>query len=349
MPRTRPKRRDVTLQDVAEAAGVSSASVSRVLRRSGYVSPEVEARVLQAVTDTGYQLPHTSNGSDPDLIAVVVNDLGSGLLVDVIRGAERTAAASEHFTLVATTSYSAEREIEILDRLAQRQDVGAVIVVGGVSPTPEYGSRIADVERMLTSRGAVLVFAGRPPIDEAVPQLVVEYENEGGAYSATSHLISRGHRRIALLPGLAGMTTGEQRAAGYRKALAAAGVESDDGLVVWSDSQGRAGGNGAMRELLARGRDFTAVFAGNDEMAAGALAALEDAGLRVPDDVSLLGYDDSPLAVSLTPSLTSVHLPHEELGTEAVRLAMRRPGRGSGFERVVLGTHLVVRESVAQR
>ncbi|WP_187292847.1 LacI family DNA-binding transcriptional regulator [Beutenbergia cavernae] len=338
----------MTLQDVAGAAGVSSASVSRVLRGSGYVSPEVEARVLRAVADTGYRPPKSPDHTDSDLIAVVVNDLGSGLLVDVIRGAERTATASELLTVVCTTSYSAEREIEILSMLANRQDIGAVIVVGGVRPTAEYARRMVDVERLLTNRGGVLVFAGRPPIDESVPQLVVEYENEGGAYSATSHLISRGHRRIALLPGMPGMTTGEQRLSGYRKAMAAAGVEIDEQLIVWSAGQDRAGGNGAVRELLARGHDFTAVFAGNDEMAAGALTVLRGAGLRVPDDVSLVGYDDSPLAVALSPSLTSVHLPHEELGTEAVRLATRRPGRGSGFERVVLGTHLVVRDSVAQ-
>jgi LacI family transcriptional regulator len=178
-----------------------------------------------------------------------------------------------------------------------------------------------------------------------VPALVVEYDNTGGAYAITSHLLSAGHRRILFLGRHEGYTTSDSRITGYRNALADHRVPHDPGLEV-DGTMERSEGYRMIRERLAAGPpDFTAVFAGNDLIAAGARQALREHGLRVPDDISMVGFDDLPPSADI--DLTTVHVPHEELGRTAVRLALERgqdkaaPGR-----HVLLGTHIIVRDSV---
>ncbi|MEQ4724758.1 LacI family DNA-binding transcriptional regulator [Nonomuraea sp. B19D2] len=156
--------------------------------------------------------------------------------------------------------------------------------------------------------------------------------------------LSAGHRRVLFLGRRAGYTTHESRIAGYRSALAAHRVPHDPGLEVDSVVMDRRDGYRMMRERLDAGpRDFTAVFAGNDLMAAGAREALRERGLRIPDDVSLAGFDDLPPAADI--GLTTVHVPHEELGRTAVRLALESDAAGTA-QHVLLGTHIVVRDSV---
>jgi LacI family transcriptional regulator len=206
---------------------------------------------------------------------------------------------------------------------------------------------MAQYARSLKASGTQLVLLGRPPLPPEVPAITVEYDNEGGAFAMTSHLLSAGHRRILLLPGEAGHSTTEVRMAGYRKALAAHSVAEDPKLVIHGAYSYSAGERG-LRDALEHGVEFTAVFAGSDVVAAGALEALRAAGLRVPEDVSLVGYDDIPLARYVTPKLTTVHVPYEELGRTGARLALARASAVHDAQNhVVLGTHVIVRESVA--
>jgi LacI family transcriptional regulator len=175
----------------------------------------------------------------------------------------------------------------------------------------------------------------------------VEYDNPGGAFAATSHLLSAGHQRILCLGRRPGYTTAEGRIAGYREALSAHRVPHDPALEVEGTMEWHEGYR-MMNERLAAGtRDFTAVFALNDLIAGGACRALAEHGLRVPDDVSMVGFDD--LQPSLDLNLTTVHLPHEEVGRTAVRLALEHEARGGIPPHVILGTHLVVRDSVRRR
>ncbi|NEA01254.1 LacI family transcriptional regulator, partial [Streptomyces sp. SID10116] len=180
-----------------------------------------------------------------------------------------------------------------------------------------------------------------------VPALVVEYDNEAGAHAVTSHLLGAGHRRIALLGYEPGNTTGEDRLAGFLRALDDHGVPRGD-AVLHGTGFGQNHGYEAMRDLLrkADGRpDFTAVFAGDDRAAAAAVVALREYGLRVPEDMSVVGYNDDPVAGDITPGLTTVHIPAEEMGRTAVRRALSGSPR-AGQERHVLGTHIVIRDSV---
>jgi LacI family transcriptional regulator len=196
----------------------------------------------------------------------------------------------------------------------------------------------------LDKAGSRLVLCGRPPLGTDVPATVVEYDNVGGASAMTSHLLSHGHRAIAYLgtaEGEGGNTTKVDRFKGFARAHEAYGVTYDPALVVPTTFT-REAGYSATRQLLAQGRHFTAVFAGTDMVAVGVLAALREAGLRVPEDVSVAGYDDIPFARDVSPALTTVHIPTEELGRTAVRLALNRHEP----QHTVLGTHIVVRESV---
>lgn len=203
-----------------------------------------------------------------------------------------------------------------------------------------------------TCGGSKLVLCGRPPLGEQAPTAAVEYDNEGGAFAITDHLLMQGHERILYLGGPPKLSTTRDRLAGHRRALELRGVTPDPELTQ-TGTFSRNFGYRRMAELLQDGPEFTAVFAANDIVAAGAAQALEEAGVRVPEDISLVGYDDIPVAQELRPRLTTVHVPLEEMGRQAVRLAVgggdeddwREPTAGA----LRLGTHIVVRDSVAPR
>ena len=336
-----------TIRDVAARAGVSMATVSRVMTGSHPVSPERRERVLRAIDDLDYVVnthARSLSGSATETIAIVLEDITGPSFAAMAHGVEQEAAARGRLSLVCATHGDPEQELRMVD-LMRRQHAKAVILVGGADDLDEYSSRMALFARSLDAAGSRLVLCGRPPLDEDVPATVVEYDNENGAFAAVSHLLAAGHRRILSLPGAEGFTTGEGRLAGYRRALEAYGVKYDPKLVLRTDYT-RGSGEYAARELLAAHPDVTAVFAGSDQVALGLMDVLRDAGKEVPRDVSIVGYDDVPQAKAVFPKLTTVHVPYEQLGRTAVRLALERQERAVE-EHVILGTHLEVRESVA--
>ncbi|WP_431918407.1 LacI family DNA-binding transcriptional regulator [Nonomuraea jabiensis] len=334
---------------MAKHAGVSVATVSRILSGSYPSAPATRSKVMRAVRELDYVANAHARGlagARPKSVAIVVNSVVSPHYAHVAQGAQDQAAREGRLCIVGTTGGDAERELAMV-RLLREEHAEAVILVGNMPIDDAYRERMADYARALAVAGSRLVLCGRPALGEEVPAIVVEYDNTGGAHAITSHLLSAGHRRILFLGRRAGYTTPESRIAGYRAALAAHRVPHDPGLEIDSVVMDRRDGYRTMRERLEAGpRDFTAVFAGNDLMAAGARAALRERGLRVPDDVSLAGFDDLPSADDL--DLTTVHVPHEELGRTAVRLALDTDTAGTaGTSRhVMLGTHIVVRDSV---
>jgi len=338
-----------TIRDVAARAGVSVATVSRVLAGNYPVSAELRAKVMRVVRDVDYVTnAHARSlaGAGPQTIAMLIGDITGPSFAHAAKGVEEEASARGCLTLVGTTGADPDRELAMVN-LMREQGASAVILIGGAPDLGEYQQRMARYAKALKAAGSQLVLCGRPPLPPDVPAITVEYDNEGGAFAMTSHLLSAGHHRILVLPGEVGYTTTEIRMAGYRRAIAAHGIAEDPALVVHSSYE-YAAGERAVREALARGVEFTAVFAGSDMVAAGVLEALREAGLRVPRDVSLTGYDDIPLARDLTPKLTTVHVPYEEIGRAGARLALdRKPDAGDAGNRVVMGTHVVVRHSVA--
>ncbi|WP_103888512.1 LacI family DNA-binding transcriptional regulator [Actinacidiphila yanglinensis] len=339
--------RRVTIRDVAERAGVSVATASRVLSGNYAVPQATRTRVLRAAQALDYVANAHARalvGGGRKMVAVLVRQVTSPFYAHVAEGVEAEAAAHGWLCLVGTTGGEPQRELEFV-QLMREEGARLVILVGGVVEDDTYRGRVAQYAQALNASGARLVLCGRPAPGPDIPALVVEFDNEAGARAITGHLLSAGHRRIVFLGGLPGNTALDARVAGYRAALAEHRLPPEAAHVIDS-GLGREGGERAMAELLKRRRDFTAVFAGDDMVAAGALRAIADAGLRVPDDISVVGYNDIPLAADFNPPLTTVRTPAEELGREAVRIALRTP-QDSPSSRHVLGTHIVVRESVA--
>jgi LacI family transcriptional regulator len=222
-----------------------------------------------------------------------------------------------------------------------------IILVGGASENATYRREMAKRARALHEVGARLVLCGRPSLGEGVPTRIVAYDNEGGAYAITDYLIGQGHRRILYLGGPPGLSTTSARLAGFHRALSTRGITADPALERVG-AFGQPFGYTTMRALLAGRPDFTAVFAANDMVAAGAHDALEEAGIGIPGEISLVGYDDLPIAQQLRPRLTTVFTPLEELGREGVRagLGVDDPFRPDP-DHVMIGTHVIIRDSVA--
>lgn len=349
-PKPRDGRRH-TIRDVAAAAGVSAGTVSRVLTGNYPVAPATRARIMRAVRDLDYVVNAHARalaGARTKTIGILLHDISAPFFNYIARGVERQAADHGRLCLVVGTLGDPEREIAAVE-LMREQHADAVILIGGVIPGPDYFARMARLAGALDSAGSRMILCGRPGLGEDIPAYTVDYDNEGGAYAATSYLLSAGHRRILHLAGPTQHTTVIPRQQGYERALAAHRVPYEPGLVA-TGGLNKASGYQVMKARLATERDFTAVFADSDQMAAGALVAAREAGLRVPDDLSVVGYDDVPLATDVTPNLTSVHVPHDELGRTAARVALSQPGAGLAAipRQIVLGTHVVVRDSVRE-
>ncbi|MEV5608557.1 LacI family DNA-binding transcriptional regulator [Streptomyces sp. NPDC052225] len=339
-----------TIRDVAARAGVSPSTVSRVLGGQYPVSADTRNRVMRAVAALDYVADARAKavaGAGTPTLAFVLDDITGPSFAQMAQGVEREAKRLGHLCLVCSTDGDADQQMAFVDMM-RAQRAAAVILVGGAGDTPEHHRRTAKMAHALKAAGSRLVLCGRPPLDDtSAPVTVIEYDNEGGAHALTTHLLAKGHRRILLLGGAADNATLRGRERGYEAAHRAFGVEPDPALRLAGDFT-RDSGHGLMRRALAEGLDFTAVFAATDMVASGALTALHEAGTSVPGDISLVGYDDIPLARDLHPALTTVHVPYEELGRLAVHTAITR-SPDAPDEHLLLGTHVVVRDSVGAR
>ncbi|MFF8971918.1 LacI family DNA-binding transcriptional regulator [Streptomyces sp. NPDC014995] len=340
-------RERVTIREVAERAGVSVATVSRVLSGNYPVPPATRTRVLRAARALDYVANAHARAlvsGGRKMVAVVLRQVTSPFYAQVAEGVEAEAATHGWLCVVGATGGDPARELDFV-QLMREEGARLVILVGGVVEDDAYRERITQYAQALDASGARLVLCGRPAPHPDIPALVVEFDNRSGAHAVTGHLLSAGHRRIVFLGGLPGNTTLDARVAGYRAALAEHGLPPAAAHVV-DCGLGRANGHRAMTELLKGEREFSAVFAGDDMVAAGAIRAISDAGLRVPGDISVVGFNDIPLAEDFNPPLTTVRTPAEELGRAAVRIVLRDPENAAGAHHL-LGTHIVVRDSVA--
>jgi DNA-binding LacI/PurR family transcriptional regulator len=328
-----------TLEEVARLAGVSRATASRVFTANPRVSDDARRAVERAAGELGY-VPNWAARSlvtgRSDSVGVVIPEPTGRLFADpffprLVRGIGEVLTA-HRLQLVLFVPQSSDDENRLEKYLAGRH-VDAVLLVSlhGSDPLPGR----------LQERGIPVVVGGRPL--ERSDLSFVDIDNQAGGRSATEHLVAEGRRRIAHIAGPLDMPAGFDRLQGYRAALAGAGLEGE--LVEHGDF-GRETGETAMERLLARDPQLDAVFVASDLMAAGALRALQAAGRSVPADVALIGFDDSPIATSTLPQLSSVRQPIEEMGREMARLVLRLSGATKPVPRqVVLGTELALRAS----
>ncbi|GLZ81696.1 LacI family transcriptional regulator [Actinorhabdospora filicis] len=337
--------RRATIADVAARANVSSATVSRALAGNYPVAKDTRERIEAAVSALGYVVNAQARalaGQATRTVGIIIQEIVDPFYAFVARGVEQEAAVTGRLCLVCCTHGDPRQELAFID-LLHEQRADAVILVGGAISDKRHAGEIMARGASLRQHGGLLIHCGRatPSADIAA----VEYDNEGGAFAATDHLITNGHTRILYLGGPRRMSTSADRLAGYKRALSSRNLPFDPDLVRLG-AFGQPFGHTGMLEALDAGLDFTAVFAANDSTAIGAYAALSSRGLRVPEDISMVGYDDIPAARLLKPELTTVHVPLEEMGRQAVRLAAAHAdGYGGGDIR--LGTHLVLRDSVS--
>jgi DNA-binding LacI/PurR family transcriptional regulator len=330
-----------TLEEVAALAGVSRATVSRVVNGSPKVSPAVRAQVERAVAKLGY-VPNRAARSlvtrRADSVALVVSEPHTRLLSEpffagTVRGVSAALAETGVQLLLLIDHDPPDRGR--LERYVVGGHVDGVLLasVHGDDPLPG----------ILERAGVPAVLVGRPA--GTGPASYVDADNRGGARQAVDHLARRGRRRIAAIAGPQDMGVGQDRLDGYRDGLQAAGLAGDGDLVEEGDFT-EEGGAAAMARLLARpGRPVDAVFAASDLMAAGALRALRAAGRRVPDDVAVVGFEDSAVARYTQPPLTTVRQPIEEMGRQATRLLLAKVAGEAAGMHLVLDVELVVRAS----
>jgi DNA-binding LacI/PurR family transcriptional regulator len=329
-----------TLEEVAAFAGVSRATVSRVVNGSAQVSPHARILVEEAVSKLGY-VPNRAARSlvsrRSDSIALIVSEPEARVFSEpFFAGIVRGVSAALDDTGIQLVLLMAQRsdQRERLERYIRNGHADGVLLISLHWDDP--------LPRHLTEAGVPIVLAGRPA--GHVPANWVDADNRGGAREAVSYLLSRGRRRVATITGPADMAVGVDRLDGWRDVVAEAGIDRPDRLVAHGDFSEESGGR-AMRVLLEREPGIDAVFAASDLMAAGALRVLRAAGRRVPDDVALVGFDDSVVARQTEPPLTSVRQPIEEMGREMTRLLLGRLAGEIPRASLTLGTELVVRAS----
>ncbi|MFC8172434.1 LacI family DNA-binding transcriptional regulator [Streptomyces sp. NPDC057242] len=332
-----------TLEEVAARAGVGRGTVSRVINGSPKVSEQAKAAVERAVAELGYvpnRAARALAGSRTDAVALVVPETEARLFaepyfLDIIRGVSAELADADKQLLLTLIRSEQERQRFEQYLAAQRVDGVLLVSVHGDDPLPDQ----------VRALGLPAVLNGRRSQDEAVA--FVDSDNTGAGRAAVAHLAARGRRAVATVTGPLDMYVARCRLDGYREGLAEAGLAADESLVANGDFT-EEGGRRAMRELLDRRPDLDAVFAASDVMAAGARAVLREAGRRVPEDVALVGVDDSAVARHMDPPLTSVRQPIEEMGRAMARLLLQEiasPSAPGDQPRRMLPTELVVRAS----
>lgn len=337
--------RHVTLHDIAKRCKVSTATVSAVVNGADWVSDRTRARVQRAITEMGYHPNQFARGlkrREGHAVGVIVSDLTNPFFTQVVRSLSHAIHSFGRALSLCDSDHRHDLGEANLRMLTEGQIVGLVIIGDSVPELPLHA--------FLKHRARVPVIAIER--DYKLPQVsTLLVDSELGAFSATRHLVERGCERIAMI---AGPTIGPgsatygraQRYDGYCRALGAAGRVVDPELVVEGNFRYESG-RVAMRRLLALDRRPDAVFAANDMMALGAMTVIRDAGLRVPDDVALVGFDNVPMTALMDPALTTMAMPMNELGGAAARLLEQQLSLAGKHQPVhqTFSAELVVRES----
>lgn len=327
-----------TISDVAKLAGVSAMTVSRVINNSGYISQETRERVEKAIVELGYvpnALARYLRFKRTKTIALILTDITNPFFTTIARGVEDVANEQGFSVIFCNTDESETEEIEYLSVLLQKQVDGVLLVPASAS---------TDALALIAARGVPVVVIDRRVKSELVD--VVRCDSEAGAYLLVRHLLELGHRRIAVLSGSPSVSTAVDRVAGYTRAMAEAGI-ADAEQSVFFDRFTQANGYLMAAQALAVTPRPTAIFACNNFIAFGAIRAIREAGLRVPEDVSVVSFDDLPQSLMIDPFLTVVAQPAYEIGRRAAELLLLRlSGDGpSEAQSVVLPATLIVRAS----
>jgi len=328
-----------TLKDVARLAGVSTATVSRVVNNSNNVDPDTRSKVRKALKQLGYKPSRVARRlrvahGKTNMLGLIIPDIQNLFFAEIARGVEDVGYANNYAVLLCNSDESAKKEKFYLD-VMRAEHVDGIIFPPLNETDPEV---------------TTLVRSGMPVVcvDRSVSNIsvdTVEVNNHRGAHLAVEFLISKGHRRIGFISGRPDISTSRERKRGYQDTLKAHGVEVNPGLIRIGDYK-QESGRLLTEQLLDLQERPTALFVANNLMTLGSLAAIHNRGLRVPDDIAVIGFDDLPWAESINPPLTVVRQPAYEVGQKAAKLLFERlaePGRKP--TRISLDPTLVIRRS----
>ncbi|MFZ6029202.1 MAG: LacI family DNA-binding transcriptional regulator [Chloroflexota bacterium] len=328
-----------TIRDVAKLAGVAPITASRVINNSGYASEGVRRRVRQAAEQLGYTpnaLARSLRSKQTHTLALVLSDITNPFWTTVARGVEDVASEAGFNVILCNTDESEAKQTGYLQALIQKQVDGVLLVPAS--------SDSRSIEYLQNQRVPLVL------LDRSLPRVkadVVRGDSEEGAYQLVNLLVSLGHREIATLGGPAGISSADERVAGYRRALLEAGLNVDESLIHRGEFT-LAGGYEMMQALLAARPDRlpTAVFAGNNFIAVGALKAVREAGFSVPEDISMACFDDLPVYLIVEPFWTVAAQPAYELGQRAARRLIERLSEPAEEPReIVLPVSIIERKS----
>lgn len=336
----------VTLADVAAHAGVSPATVSRVLNGNYPVATGTRQRVLDAVRTLNYVVNAHARAlavSTSDVLGVLVNNVSDPFFGLMASAVQAEAAREDLLAVIGNTGGSPVEELRYF-RLLLRQRVRAIVLTGGHRDDADYLTELTELVRHAVDSDTRVVFCGRPPVPGA-PAITLDFDNRRGAVALTRYVLTVGHRRIGYITGPAGHSTTHARLQGHADALAERGFAMDDDLVITGTFDRESGWEAATRLLSSHNRP-TAIIAANDNVALGVLAAAREAGVSVPGELSVAGFDDLPFSMDAYPALTTVRLPLVQAGRRAGRIAVGDEALAPGTVATVR-TELIVRDSVA--
>jgi LacI family transcriptional regulator len=327
----------ITLKMVAERAGVSVNTASRAINNKPDISKETKKRILQIAKELGYirnaaavALRTKKTGT----IGAVIADNRNPFYAEVLNGIEEAAREKNYHIILANTQRNYQKEEEVINLLLAKR-------VDGLLITPVQ-DRDDDIKNLIDAN-IPFVVVGRD-FENIEVDAVYNDEVKGG-FLATEYLIKKGHKKIASINGFLHKSPAKGRLEGYKKALKKYGIPFDDALVTVGDIDVKDGYE-RTKQLLEKGLNFTAIFAYNDMMAFGAMQAIKEKGLRIPEDIGLVGYDDIPFASLISPPLTTIRLKKQDLGVESVKLLLSRiNGNRKKTKKVMLGVELQIRES----
>jgi LacI family transcriptional regulator len=334
--------RPATLRDVAAAAGVHPATASRALNPETQllVSDETARRVTDAAARLGYRpnpVARSLRTRRSFSVGVLIPDLNNPLFPPMVRGLEDRLATQGYVALLGNTDADDTRERMVFDQMRARHVDGYVLATATLHNQVLVEAAAAEIPVVLMNR-----------IAPDLPFPSVSVDNEQGARAAVTHLARLGHTRIACIAGPQDTSTGLARLRGYHEGLSTNGLTADESLITYADAYSVQEGLRCCQELLATGAGFTAIAAANDMVAIGCYAAFDAAGLRCPEDISVIGFNDMPFVDRLHPPLSTIRFPHYQLGTEAAQLLLERiSGTDKPVKILFLAPELVVRGSTS--
>lgn len=328
-----------TINEVAKHAGVGAITVSRVINNTGYISQETRERVEKAIEELGYvpnTLARSLRSKRTNTLALIVTDITNPFFTTLARGVEDAASAAGYTVIFCNTDESETKEARYVQVLLEKRVDGYLLVPA--SNRPEV------IQKIQRNGGQVVV------LDRRVDGINVDNvlcASEDGAYQLTRYLISLGHRRIAVLSGPKGVSTADDRVAGYCRALAEAQIQVDPRTILRGNFTQNCGYEMAWQVLSLPQRP-TGLLAANNFITIGAMKALQEAGLRVPEDMALAGFDDLPPAMVTFPFFTVASQPAYEMGQRATKLLIERlvvVQEVEKYQVITLPTEIIIRQS----